>query len=737
MRASTCLVYGHLFLYSIQKSKMFISLLNAYSSLFYSYNRIFGAILLLASFLHPFSGFCGLIGWGTAVCLIRLLRYNPTYIKDATLTYNPLMTGLGLGALYAPNFAMLIMVILISSITFLFTLFLWNILYKYHFPFLSIPFLFTFWFVVPALSGMQAIQTSTFEVYYLNTLYGLGGKEFIKFYADVNNNLFPLFINAFLQTLSVIFFQNNIFTGILVAIGLFIHSRLAFLYALWGYAVAFGFYTFAGIDVTQLLAFHAGFNYIVIAVSIGTYYTTPSWSSLVTATFAVLVTILLAQGLQNIFTHIHTSAYSLPFAFTVLMFLWALRQRGLNKYPQLSLVQYFSPEKNFYRQSNNNERLQYLWYLPIDLPFFGEWIVSQGYTGKHTHLGEWAHALDFVIVDEEMKQYAREGIRKEDYYAFNKPITAPADGYIIAITDVTDDNEAGEVDTTENWGNTIIIKHAEGLYSQLSHLKRYSPRIQVGNYVHKGDWIANCGSSGRSPFSHLHFQLQATPYVGAKTLAYPLGYYLSIDKGQKKLHTFTIPKEGEQVQNIALNSLLQKAFGFTPLQKITLTQDDGTQNSQWECFTDAYNGSYLYCATTKSYAYFVNDGTMFYFTNFEGDKNSWLFYFYLACYKVLQGFYEEVEITDKFPLDLFVSPYNVINDMFAPFIPLSQASYKLQYTTVDDANHPRQIQLESIIEIKMFKRLLKKYLFKIELEDNRLSKLTMQAGKQKINMLFS
>jgi len=707
---------------------MLRSLLNAYSSLFYSYDRTFGVILLIASFLHPFSGFCGLLAWATAVFWIRVLRYNSAYIKDATLTYNPLMTGLGLGALYAPNIAMVIMVILISSITFLFTLFLWNILHKYHFPFLSIPFLFTFWFVVPALQGMQTIRASTFEVYYLNTLYSVGGKELIQLYEYANSEFSPLFINAFLQTLSVIFFQNNIFTGFLVAVGLFIHSRLAFLYALWGYAVAFCFYLFAGIDVTHLLAFHAGFNYIVVSVAIGTYYTTPSWSSFITAKLAVLVTILLAQGFQNIFTHIQTSAYSLPFAFTVLMFLWALRQRSTNQYPQLSIVQYFSPEKNFYRQSNNNERLKNLWYLPIELPFFGEWIVSQGYAGKHTHLGEWAQALDFVIIDQEMKQYTREGARKDDYYAFNKPITAPASGWIIAITDITDDNDVHEVNTTENWGNSIILKHAEGLYSQLSHLKHYSFRVKTGDYVRKGDWIANCGSSGRSPVSHLHFQLQTSPYFGAKTLAYPLGYYIKTEKGHKTLQTFTVPAEGTQIHNVTINNLLQEAFSFDPLQKIAFQNKQGRQGS-WECFTDAYNVRYLYCADTKSCAYFVNDGTMFYFTSFEGDKKSLLFYFYLACYKVLQGFYEDVIIKDKFPLDLFVNPYNVINDMLAPFLPLTQASYTLQYKNIDDTNYTRQISLYSSVEVHFFKQRIKKYDFSIELENKHIAKLTINVGK--------
>jgi urea transporter/murein DD-endopeptidase MepM/ murein hydrolase activator NlpD len=745
---------------------MLISLLNAYSSLFYSYSRWLGAILLLASFLHPFSGFCGVLGWAVAVFWVWVLRYNATQVRSAVLTYNPLMTGLGLGALYNPSLQMVVAVLLIASLTFLFSLFLSAILHKYNFPVLSLPFLCTFWLVVPALLGMQHIQTTTFEIYYLNNLYALGGKDLVIWYEYINTKMLPLFITAFFQTLSVIFFQNNIFTGFLVALGLFIHSRLAFLYAIWGYAVAFVFYGFVGIDISQLLAFHAGFNFIIIASAIGTYYTTPSWSSLITATFAVLATILLAQGLQHIFLHLHSSAYSLPFVLTTLMFLWALRQRPVNQHPQLTLVQYFSPEKNFYRQSNNNERLKNLWYLPIDLPFFGEWIVSQGYAGKHTHLGEWSQAIDFVIVDEEMKQYTREGLRKDDYYAYNKPITSPAHGWVIGITNITEDNEVGEVNTTENWGNSILIQHAEGLYSQISHIKQFSFRVKVGDYIRKGEWIANCGSSGRSPVSHLHFQLQSVPYIGAKTLAYPLGYYILNRQGKQILQSFSIPKEGELVQNVAINPLLQEAFGFIPSpspkgifrvvlkapnpkeesalplsspkekESVSSSSKKGLKIAEWQYFTDAYNASYLYCTETKSVAYFVNDGTMFYFTSFEGDKNSSLFYFYLACYKVLQGFYEDVEIEDNFPLDLFVSPYNVLNDSLAPFLPLTQASYKLRYTKIDDTYHTRHITLESSVEIRFFKQLIKKYEFTIVLENGKMAQITIRVGKKEEMMYF-
>ncbi len=69
------------------------------------------------------------------------------------------------------------------------------------------------------------------------------------------------------------------------------------------------------------------------------------------------------------------------------------------------------------------------------------------------------------------------GANLEDYYCYNKAVLAPADGIVEEILDGIRDNAINDVNTIENWGNTIIIKHADFLYSKLSHLKAGSFKI--------------------------------------------------------------------------------------------------------------------------------------------------------------------------------------------------------------------------------------------------------------------
>ncbi|MFX7731938.1 M23 family metallopeptidase, partial [Acinetobacter baumannii] len=79
-----------------------------------------------------------------------------------------------------------------------------------------------------------------------------------------------------------------------------------------------------------------------------------------------------------------------------------------------------------------------------------------------------------------MKTYRFPGNLPEHFYCYNKPVLAPADGTVVEIIDFIEDNEIGGNNTQQNWGNTIVIKHAEGLYTKLSHLTKHSFKVAKG-----------------------------------------------------------------------------------------------------------------------------------------------------------------------------------------------------------------------------------------------------------------
>jgi hypothetical protein len=192
------------------------------------------------------------------------------------------------------------------------------------------------------------------------------------------------------------------------------------------------------------------------------------------------------------------------------------------------------------------------------------------------------------------------------------------------------------------------------------------------------------GNSGRSPQPHLHFQLQATPYVGSKTLKYPLSYYIKYQKDHEDFVTYSYPKEGEFVSDIKNNKILSKAFNLIPgmIFKVTSTNNK-LNNSEWEVFTDEFNQTYIYCNTSKAFAYFINDGTTLYFTSFSGDKNTLLFYFYLSSFKIFLGDYKSV-IHDTYPVHMvFGGIKRYLQDFIAPYYQYYKAEYQSKVTEIN------------------------------------------------------
>ncbi|MEU4169046.1 M23 family metallopeptidase [Streptomyces sp. NPDC026665] len=63
------------------------------------------------------------------------------------------------------------------------------------------------------------------------------------------------------------------------------------------------------------------------------------------------------------------------------------------------------------------------------------------------------------------------------------------------------------------YGNAIVIKHANGTYSQYAHLSRID--VHVGQVVSTGQHIALSGNTGNSSGPHLHFEIRTTPNYGS------------------------------------------------------------------------------------------------------------------------------------------------------------------------------------------------------------------------------
>ena len=701
--------------------------------LFFSNNKVFSSLILLVSFFTPFTGACGLAALLVALIAAHALGFGKEQIQKGLLTYSVVLFGLGFGTNFEMGIAFVLLLIIGALLTLFLSVTLNAILNKKGLPALSLAFIISTGIIIVASKSFEGVGLTNRHIYWFNEMYSLGGSTLVNAIQQIENWTLPDFVAGFFRSMSAILFQVNIASGIILAIGLLIYSRIAFLLMLFGFTVAVAFnFSMGGFHQSDMTYYNMGTNFMLVAVALGGFYIIPSIRSFLWILITVPIAYLLVVGVGSITYKVGVPVFSLPFCLVVILFLYMLQLRNKASKLVLTPIQYYSPEKNLYRYLNGKERMLNKFYYHIYLPVMGEWMLSQGHDGSITHKGEWSKALDFVILDDEMKTFNGAGNLPEHFYCYNKPVLAPADGIVQDIVDHVDDNEIGKNNTAQNWGNTIIIKHTEGLYTKLSHLKKNSFKTSKGAYVKRGDIVASCGNSGRSPEPHLHMQVQATPYIGSKTLNYPVAYFNSRKDNSIDLKNFSIPQEGSFVSNIVPNNQMQEAFNFQPGYCVSV-KADGYESEEWETVTSFYNEPYLYCKKHNAYAYFLNNGTVFYFTNYFGPKNTLLYQFYLCAYKVLLSSDKPILVKDNYPIDVFgVNPVKWIQDLLSPFYIFIKMKFEGHVQVSKDMLGSGSIHYSSKQVQQLFGWPKEKRNFEMEINNGQLQSFTSTFKSKKI-----
>lgn len=717
------------------------AILNSYSQIFFSNNKIFASILLLVSFFDIYAGIAGFFAVISSNMIAYQLGFNRETIKKGLYGLNSLLVGLGVGLYFQTSLVLYLIIFLLAILTLFVSLLLEGVFSKYGLPYLSIPFLFVIWAIILSSRDFSVLGLSQRGIYTLNDIYSIGGKQFVDYYNYLDSIEILFSLKVYFLSLGAIFFQYNIIAGIFISIGLLIYSRIAFSLSLIGFYSAFLFYQLIGADITALSYSYIGFNFILTAIAVGGFFVIPSYSSYLWTIILLPIVVIITISLNQIFTVFQLSIYSLPFNILSILFIYILKLRVLpSKRIVNNFVQYNSPEKNLYSYKNNISRFKELQYFPISLPFFGKWSVSQAHDGEYTHKKEWRHAWDFVILDSDNKQFKDNGDFPVDYYCYNKSVISPGAGIVQEISDNVLDNKIGEINVAQNWGNSIVIKHTESLYTQISHIKKGTFKVVKGQYVTKGQILALCGNSGHSPYPHIHFQVQKTPFIGSKTINYPISNFIVENNYGFEYKSYEIAKEDTQISNIQTNFLIKKELNFIPGQKIeveiienTLIKKLKNNSLTWNIEVDIYKNTYIHCKKTNSFAYFKNNESVFQFKDFVGNKKSPLYYYYLSLQKVQLGYYKDIMIEDVMPIGLMFGKLSLFfQDFVAPFIIYLQTKYKLQYNNIDNTLSPNEISLKSSVSNRLFSKTTSKIDFKINLSKNKSSKFEVLNKKQKI-----
>ncbi len=133
----------------------------------------------------------------------------------------------------------------------------------------------------------------------------------------------------------------------------------------------------------------------------------------------------------------------------------------------------------------------------LSLPFRGRWLVFWGGDTKelnqHHDVPNQRFAFDFLGVDEKGNTRRGQAQINEDYFAFAREISAPADGVVT------------RVGMQGGYGKMITIDHGFGSKTRYGHISK--AMVKVGAKVKRGQMIALVGNTGRSTGPHLHYEI--------------------------------------------------------------------------------------------------------------------------------------------------------------------------------------------------------------------------------------
>jgi murein DD-endopeptidase MepM/ murein hydrolase activator NlpD len=170
--------------------------------------------------------------------------------------------------------------------------------------------------------------------------------------------------------------------------------------------------------------------------------------------------------------------------------------------------------------------------LPLDGPVTVAWGGSSARTNYHvaSPAERWGYDL---LVTNDGTSHQGEGQAVTDFFAYDRPVRAPASGLVIEVRDGVPDARPGRAQAWRGGGNYVVLEIAPREYLFLVHLRSGTIRVRQGDQVDRGDVVARVGNSGNTSEPHLHVHLQDSPTVGdGQAVPFYFGNYVLDGNGE-------------------------------------------------------------------------------------------------------------------------------------------------------------------------------------------------------------
>ena len=482
-----------------------------------------GIPLALLTFVAPWPGILGLLSALSAWYAGKLAGADSS--ERPVCIFNGLLIGLLIGHMWIPGYAgaalSLFSGIFCGWLAVTLGRWIWAIS---GLPILSLPFALASMVTIAAAGRLPALTPQAWQA--AQALFGG-----------------PL--DAFFRALGNLYLLSNPLYGVLVFVVMALLSRYYLLLAIAGYAAAALWLSLLGAG-PELAATAWGSNAILAALLVGGLFATPSRRSAVLAVLAALFSAWLCVGLGAVLDVLHLPPFSAPFVAASWLVLYAALRN-----PELAAsfhpLRPDVPERSLERAQLSRARLGEAGSVGLTVPFDGEWTVSQGFSGAHTHRGPWRHALDFIVL-RDGRSFSGRGDRLQDFHCYDQAVFSPCHGQVWRVVNDIADNQPGKVNAEANWGNHVLLRLASGRFVLVAHLRQWSIVAIPGAWLKPGDLLGHCGNSGRSPQPHIHLHVQDTERLGAPTSPFHLASVLLAEgEAPARYELAVVPQEQSRV----------------------------------------------------------------------------------------------------------------------------------------------------------------------------------------------
>ncbi len=694
------------------------SVFYSYAQIFFSNRKWFGIAAMVISFFDPQVGAMGLLGVILSNAFALYLNFDKDKIRNGFYGFNGILIGGAVAYFFQLTPFVIGIAVIFIFLTFFVSASLEHLMATvFNLPGLSLPFILTLYVFLIVVTEFNGV------------LY----RDFLSFSSAWISEI-PNWANYLFSSLALILLQSKAIAGLFVLLIILIFSRVMFLNTLIAFSFNYLLIYFIFPQASYSFLILTSFNAILTAFALGGSMIIISRKTIPLLLLNIFFVLVFALFFEKILSERLLPVLVLPFNIITLSTIYSLKFRHENTDLTLLYFEPGSPEENYYYHKTRVERFSKFKLVFPELPFMGVWKITQAFDGKHTHKNEWKYAWDFELTDEEDSFFETTGKEPTDYYCYNTPVIAPYGGKVVRVIDGINDNKIGDVNLEQNWGNTIILSHGDGLYSSLSHLKRKSILVKEGDEVKKGEVLARCGNSGRSPQPHLHFQFQLTDKLGDKTYKFPFAHFIAIDEnGNETLRIFDYPSENEKVKNIDTHKTVKNAFTFKLGDELIFdcTIDEKHFSEKWVVSVDMLNTLYIHNDNGDRLNIYPTD-KIFYATNYVGKKQSALYAFYLSASKVLLGYSEKLIWEDVFPVNSIQnSPVRFASEFFLPFAEMLQAKGEYRWNK-DEADSFELLSKLNVNGKGLFSFYSQEGYGKISLnEKNGIDEISLTIGKRK------